>query len=99
MTRMAGPDCAVMCNLINRHTHTHTHNPPSGEQIQVAENDSHDRAANCAAMRNSISIHKHCSKVIYVHGVPSHFELEDLSTSDSRASASIAKNEPLVHAL
>ena len=25
MTRMAGPDCAVMCNLINAHTHTHTH--------------------------------------------------------------------------
>ena len=28
MTRMAGPDCAVMCNLINRHNtyiHTYTH--------------------------------------------------------------------------
>ena len=25
MTRMAGPDCAVMCNLINTHTHTYTH--------------------------------------------------------------------------
>ena len=24
MTRMTGPDCAVMCNLINTHTHTHT---------------------------------------------------------------------------
>ena len=23
MTRMTGPDCAVMCNLINTHTHTH----------------------------------------------------------------------------
>ena len=22
MTRMAGPDCAVMCNLINTHKHT-----------------------------------------------------------------------------
>ena len=22
MTRMPGPDCAVMCNLINTHTHT-----------------------------------------------------------------------------
>ena len=22
MTRMAGPDCAVMCNLININTHT-----------------------------------------------------------------------------
>ena len=25
MTRMRGPDCAVMFNLINTHTHTHTH--------------------------------------------------------------------------
>ena len=25
MTRMTGPDCAVMCNLINTHN-THTHN-------------------------------------------------------------------------
>ena len=25
MTRMTGPDSAVMCNLINTHTHTHTH--------------------------------------------------------------------------
>ena len=24
MTRMTGPDCAVMCNLINTHTHTHS---------------------------------------------------------------------------
>ena len=24
MTSMTGPDCAVMCNLINTHTHTHT---------------------------------------------------------------------------
>ena len=23
MTRMTGPDCTVMCNLINTHTHTH----------------------------------------------------------------------------
>ena len=22
MTRMTGPDCAVICNLINTHTHT-----------------------------------------------------------------------------
>ena len=25
MTRMAAPDCADMCNLINAHTHAHTH--------------------------------------------------------------------------
>ena len=30
MTRMTGPDCAVMCNLINIHTHTHTHKEAGG---------------------------------------------------------------------
>ena len=25
MTTMTGPDCVVMCNLINTHTHTHAH--------------------------------------------------------------------------
>ena len=28
MTRMTGPDCAVMCNLINTHKHTHTMSAP-----------------------------------------------------------------------
>ena len=28
MTRMIGPDCAVMCNLINTHKHTHTPRGP-----------------------------------------------------------------------
>ena len=27
MTRMTGPDCAVMCNLINTHAHTHSYVP------------------------------------------------------------------------
>ena len=35
MTRMTGPGCAVMCNLINTQTHTHTHTvdavPETGE--------------------------------------------------------------------
>ena len=28
MTRMTGPDCAVVCNLINIHAHIHTHDIP-----------------------------------------------------------------------
>ena len=28
MTRMTGPDCAVMCNLINTHTHIHRDKKP-----------------------------------------------------------------------
>ena len=45
MTRMTGPDCAVMCNLINTHTHTHclkknlnasrpSEHPTQGEKCQ-----------------------------------------------------------------
>ena len=30
MTRMTGPDCAVMYSLINTHTHTHLSVPASG---------------------------------------------------------------------
>ena len=30
MTRMTGPDCVVMCNLINTHTHTHTDKEAGG---------------------------------------------------------------------
>ena len=51
MTRMTGPDRALMCNIINtytpRNTHTHTHNdqevfvisiidPPLGGSMRVA---------------------------------------------------------------
>ena len=32
MTRMTGPDCVVMCNLINTHTHTHTHTNGNGDE-------------------------------------------------------------------
>ena len=41
-TRRTGPDCAVMCNLINTHTHTHTHfvtsiiDPPLGGSMRGA---------------------------------------------------------------
>ena len=30
MTRMTGPDCVVMCNLINTHTHTVANRSPRG---------------------------------------------------------------------
>ena len=39
MTRMTGPDCAVMCNLLNthtQHTHTHTHRKPRGAVAEDA---------------------------------------------------------------
>ena len=40
MTRMTGPDCAVMCNLINIHTYIHTYihtciiDPPWEDQCE-----------------------------------------------------------------
>ena len=48
MTRMTGPDCAVMCNLINTHTHTHIYmyvvcclkkNQNAPKNAQRVEND------------------------------------------------------------
>ena len=37
MTRMTGPDCAVMCNLINTHTHTTSIiDSPLGGSMRVA---------------------------------------------------------------
>ena len=44
MTRMTGPDCVVMCNLINTYIHTYIHtevfvisiiDPPSGGSMRV----------------------------------------------------------------
>ena len=38
MTRMTGPDCVVMCNLINTHTHTHTHTHRVGSVAANSDN-------------------------------------------------------------
>ena len=32
MTRMIGPDCAIVCNLINTHTHTHAYTHVMGTE-------------------------------------------------------------------
>ena len=57
MTRMTGPDCAVICNLINTHTHTHI-DPPLGASMRVAPNDKDDRA-DCAVICNLINTLTH----------------------------------------
>ena len=36
MTRMTGPDCAVMCNLKNRHTYIHTYSKRMDQSGKVA---------------------------------------------------------------
>ena len=49
MTRMTGPDCAVMCNLIN--THTHTQCEPHRMTRMIGP--------DCAVMCNFINTHTH----------------------------------------
>ena len=55
MTRMTGPDCVVMCNLINTHTHTHTHTQDQREWHRMTRMTRPD----CAVMCNLINIHTH----------------------------------------
>ena len=49
MTRMTGPDCSVMCNLIiiNTHTHTHTntHSEPERDRGSLSDHRQDDNVA------------------------------------------------------
>ena len=63
MTRMTGPDCVVMCNLINTHTHTHTHTqvsliPPWEDQCEW-HRMTRMTGPDCAVMCNLINTHTH----------------------------------------
>ena len=64
MTRMTGPDCAVICNSINTHTHTHTHthtqviDPPWEDQREWHRMTRMTRP-DCAVMCNLINTHTH----------------------------------------
>ena len=62
MTRMTGPDSAVMCNLINTHTHTHTHpsiiDPPWEDQREWHRMTRMTRP-DCVVMCNLINTHTH----------------------------------------
>ena len=64
MTRMTGgPDCAVMCNLINTHTHTHTQQQVSLIPPWEDECEWHRMTRmigpDCAVMCNLINTHTH----------------------------------------
>ena len=52
MTRMTGPDCAVMCNLMNTHTHTYTRRI-NASGIELTRMTGPD----CAVMCNLINTH------------------------------------------
>ena len=54
MTRMTGPDCVVMCNLINTHTHTHT-----WEDQREWHRMTRMTRPDCAVMCNLINTHTH----------------------------------------
>ena len=63
MARMTGPDCAVMCNLINTHTHTHTRTHTHTHTLKVGGGSCRQSAAlgasACSTMwyrgKNSVS--------------------------------------------
>ena len=42
MTRMTGPDCVVMCNLINTYIHTYIHTPRESENFRIFDGISKD---------------------------------------------------------
>ena len=65
MTRMTGPDCVVMCNLINTYIHTYIHTyiftvsliPPWEDQCEW-HRTTRMKGPDCAViMCNSINIH------------------------------------------
>ena len=56
MTRMTGPDCVVMCNLIN--THTHTLIPPREDQCEW-HRMTRMTGPDCVVMCNLINTHTH----------------------------------------
>ena len=70
MTRMTGPDCAAMCNIINTHRHTPTDRhiqtetdtrtliPPWEDQCEW-HGMTRMTGPDCAVICNSINLHEH----------------------------------------
>ena len=66
MTRMTGPDCVVMCNLINIHTYIHTYIPPWEDQCEwhrMTRMTRPDYAVMCNLMNTHTYIYIHT----YIH--------------------------------
>ena len=62
MTRMTGPDCAVMCNFINTHTHTHEDQREWHIMTRMTRPD-------CAVMCNLINTHTHTHTYTFVTSI------------------------------
>ena len=58
MTRMTGPDCVVMCNLINTHTHTHTHTHKTYSLLPFAMSAYGDVGSNVHALIKELAIRR-----------------------------------------
>ena len=59
MTRMTGPDCAVMCNFINTHRHTQVSSIPPWEDQCEWHRMTRMAGPDCAVMCNLINTHTH----------------------------------------
>ena len=69
MTRMTGPDCAVMCNLINMHTYIHTLSliPPREDQCEW-HRMTRMTGPDCVVMCNLINTYMHTyMHTTYIH--------------------------------
>ena len=59
MTRMTGPDCVVMCNLINTHTHVIISLIPPREDQCEWHRMTRMTGPDCVVMCNLINTHTH----------------------------------------
>ena len=59
MARMTGPDCTVMCNLINTHTHIQVSLIPPWEDQCEWHRMTRMTGPDCAVMCNLINTHIH----------------------------------------
>ena len=62
MTRKTGPDCAVMCNLINTHTHAHKDQCEWHRMTRMT-------GPVCAVMCNLINTHTHTHTEVFVTSI------------------------------
>ena len=73
MTRMTGPDCVVMCNLINTYIHTYIQQvsliPPWEDQCEW-HRMIRMTGPDCAVMCNLINIHTYKHTYIHVSSIP-----------------------------
>ena len=68
MTRMTGPDCVVMCNLINTYIHTYIHTIPPREDQCEWHRMTRMTGPDCVVMCNLINTYIHTYIHTYIQG-------------------------------